>query len=114
MFKRPSKDSSEPKLVWFPVTIHEPRDGGGAIDHKVKVQYEIISEAEKDQEIREGGDEGFLERVVRDWKEFMDQNGAPVACTPESRADFFDISYVRIAVVNGYFVAQTGGRRKNL
>lgn len=113
MFKRPSKDKSEPKLVWWPVTIHEPRDGGGAIDHKVRVQYEILEETEKDQEIADGGDKGFLNRVVHDWKDFMEEDGTQIPCTPETRYDFFETSWIRRAVVETYFVAAAGGRRKN-
>jgi hypothetical protein len=113
MFKRPSKDSSEPKLVWWPVTIHEPRDGGGAIDHKVKVQYEILSESEKDAVIAEGSDPGFLDRVVRDWKDFTEADSSQIPCTPETRAEFFETTWTRSAVLQGYFVAAAGGRRKN-
>src|SRR3990172_7807077 len=99
--KRASKDNPQPKLVWWPVTIQEPKDGGGAVYHKVNVQYEILPESEKDQLITDGGDEAFLQRVIRDWKDFQEADGTPIACTPESRAEFVEISWVKSALVQG-------------
>lgn len=112
-FTRQSKDNQQPKLVWWPVSIQEPRDGGTAVIHKVEVQYEIVSESEKDALIDEGGDPGFLHRVVHDWKGFQEEDKTPIACTQASRDEFFEISWVKTGLLHGYFKAAVGGKRKN-
>lgn len=112
--KRGDKENPQPKLVWWPVTLYEPKDGGDSINHKVKVQYEILEEKEKDETIADGGDLGFLRRVVHDWSGFQESDGSEIACDDESRSYFFNTSWVKNGLVNGYFVAAVGGRRKNL
>lgn len=112
-FRRKSKGDNQPKLVWWPITIQEPKDGGQATHHKVEVQYEILPESEKDDLIEGGGDRAFLSRVVHDWKHFQEADGTEVSCNDETRVEFFELSYVRTALIQGYFVAQMGGRRKN-
>ncbi len=112
-FKRTGKDNAQPKLVWWPVTTQEPKDGGGATYHKVQVQYELLAESEKDQIITDGGDMAFLHRVVHDWRDFLEADGSAIACSQESRADFFEMSHVKAALVAGYFNAIFGGKRKN-
>jgi hypothetical protein len=111
-FRRVNKGDKQPKLVWWPVVIQEPKDGGRAVQHKVEVQFEILDESEKDQLIDTGGDQ-FLHRAVRDWKHFEDADGSAIECTEESRSEFFELSYVKTALLQGYFVAAVGGRRKN-
>ena len=112
-FKRASKEAKQPKLVWWPVTIQEPKDDGRAVHHKVKVQYEIIEESEKEQVIADGGDPGFLQRVIKDWKDFLEEDNSQVPCTPETVAEFIETSWIKTALVQAYFVAAVGGRRKN-
>ena len=109
-YKRTGKDV---KLVWWPVTIQEPKDGGGATFNKVQVQYELLPESEKDQIIADSGDMAFLHRVVHDWKDFLEEDGSAIACSQESRAEFFEVSHVKAAIIAGYFSAIVGGKRKN-
>ena len=110
--KQANKGDKQPRLVWWPVTLYEPKDGGRSTQHLVDVQYELLSQAEKDQ-AASGGDVEFLQRVVRDWKKFEEADGTPIPCTEESRADFFETGWIMIGIVQGYFLANAGGRRKN-
>jgi hypothetical protein len=112
MFKLANKDA--PKIVRdWPVVIQEPGDDGRIISHKAKVDYELISDAEKDELIAEGGDVPFLNRVVKGWKHFALADGSEAPCNDETKPLFFEVTYVRVALVNGYFMAAAGGRRKN-
>lgn len=110
--KRATKGSQEPKLVWWPVNIQEPKDGGRFTVHAVKVQYEILPETVKD-EAAAAGDPNFLTQVVRDWKDFQEDDNSQIPFTPEALADFCELSWVKSALIQTYFVAANGGRRKN-
>lgn len=102
------------KLVTdWPVVIQEPRNGGGVTLHKVKVDYEILSESEKDALIAEGGDAGFLSRVVHGWQDFQFEDGGDAPCNDETKATFFDVTWIVTGLLAGYFLAARGGRRKN-
>lgn len=112
MFKLANKDA--PKIIRdWPVTIQEPGDDGRIISHKAKVDYELIADDEREAILTEGSDSAFLERVVRGWKHFGLADGAEAPCNDETKALFFAVSYVRTALIGGYFSAAAGGRRKN-
>ncbi|TAK87022.1 MAG: hypothetical protein EPO20_05535 [Betaproteobacteria bacterium] len=110
---KPSSDSGAKKVIWWPATIQEPQDGGVAVMHKVNVQFEIISESEKDAIIAEGGDEAFLDRVIRGWKGFLEADGSEIPYNEETRKPFFEVTWIKNGLVHAYFKAATGGKRKN-
>ena len=112
-FKIAQGAQAQEKKVWWPVDIYEPLDGGKSRLHKVKVQFSVLPPAEVTDLIEAGGDNAILDRVVADWQGFQDENGAEVALTDDARALYFALPYVRAAVVQTYFQAAVGGRRKN-
>jgi len=112
MFKLANED--EPKIVRdWPVVIQEPGNDGRIISHKVKVDYELLADEEREAILAEGSDSAFLERVVRGWKHFGMPDGSEAPCNHETKPKFFAVSYVRTALIGGYFTAAAGGRRKN-
>ena len=99
------------KIVWWPVTVQVPGDGGRSSQHKIDVQYEVLPQTELDAIV--GDTETFFERVVCDWKQVADEDGNTLSCTAENKKTLFDVPYVRSAILAGYFDAAIGGRRKN-
>ena len=99
-------------VVWWPVTIQVPIDGGEVTKHEVQVQYELISESEY-KTFAEQGDEALLIRVVKNWKDIADENGEPLVFSKKNLLAMAQVRFARIGLVHGYMSAESGAPIKN-
>lgn len=107
-----AKDAEKIVKEW-PVSIQEPLDGGKSKIHRVKVDYKILTDSQREALVAEGADQSFLKEVVRGWGGMQLDDGSEAACSDENKELFFDVQWIRIGFVAGYFEAASGGRRKN-
>ena len=103
---------TDAKKVWWPVQIQEPLDGGRSRIHKVEIEYEVVNQDTLD-DLTAINDLAVLRRVITGWKGFQDDSGAELPCDDDNKEAAVQVPYVRSALLQGYFMAATGGRRKN-
>lgn len=99
-------------IVWWPVTINEPADGGLTTEHKCQIQYELLSQDEYD-DIAKKGDVALLDRVVKGWQEISGTNDKPLPFTKKNTDAFYQVSFVRSSLIQGYWLADSGAPAKN-
>ncbi len=101
-------------LVWWPVTIQVPIDGGKTEKQECSAQFEILPATEY-EEFKQLPDVEFLSRVVKAFgDDIQDEAGEPLPCTEEFKAQLFNSAgYVRIAFITAYHNAATGYLEKN-
>ncbi|MGE0256913.1 MAG: hypothetical protein AB7N54_19990 [Alphaproteobacteria bacterium] len=103
----------KPEVLW-PVTIGVPADKGLTTPHTVHVRYRVLPQEEIDEALRQPDDAAMLAAVVTGWgDDVLDENGVPVPFTAEALKSACRWSYVRVALVDGFFRAQAGARTKN-
>lgn len=103
----------EPKIVrGWPVVIAEPGDGGSVVKHKIKVDYELMQQADIDALVAEG-DIPLLARAVHGWAHVQDEDGGDLPCNEENKAMLLGITWFRAPLLRGLLEAQAGGARKN-
>lgn len=105
----------EKNLVWWPVIINMPVDGGTIEEVECTAQFEVL-DADEYGEFKECPDVEFLERVVRDFgKDVMFEDGTPIPCNDANKQRFFkSAGYVRMGFINAYHEAATGYLGKNV
>ena len=102
------KDNS----VWWPVTICEPNDGGGVVEHKCQAKFEIVTQDEFDS-LAEGGDRNLIKKLLKGWKEIADPEGHDLAFSEENITALLQFPYVRASFLNSYMQAAAGAPIKN-
>lgn len=113
------KKLTGPRLVWRKVVVHIPQDGDGFLKASFRVQFEVKprSEVDKLQEQFDAGDPNtdWLNQVVRDWKDYTDENNQAIEFSAQELSSMLDDSCARIALIQEYFNTANGGggRRKN-
>jgi len=99
-------------IVWWPVTINEPADGGTVVEHKCQIQYELIPQSEYD-ELAQKGDIALLNRVVKGWQEILGTNNKDLPFTKKNTDALYQLNFVRSSLINGYWLADSGAPAKN-
>jgi len=99
-------------VVWWPLVIKVPIDGGETSDHEVSLQLEILNEDEYD-EIAVMGEKAILKRVIKDWKHIDDVDKKPLKFTSENLAMLLKKSFVHRSFMVGYLNAAIGVVVKN-
>jgi hypothetical protein len=102
----------ENSLVWWPVTLKVPADGGNITEHEIEVQFDLISQDEFD-EIAQQGDITLLKRFVKGWKSIGDKNGQALEFNEENANSLYQIPYIRSSILYGYMNAVSGAPAKN-
>lgn len=105
------------RVVWWPVTIHEPRDDGTGKTNKlkVKIKYELVDKAgarEVDSLPPEEAEAKLVERIL-DWEGFADEDGNELPFNQENLADVMGILYAERAIAFGLLDASRGAAAKN-
>lgn len=104
----------ETPVVWWPVTINVPRDGGvDAVE--VQVQYELLDRDEIERIAKES-DEAATARLfeaIKDWQGFGNADGVAVAFTREAFDAAIRKTYIAKALADGLINASYGAVEKN-
>lgn len=109
------KIAKEQTTVAWPVKVQVPQPGGKFVEQKFSADLLILDQAETEEIIKQdGGDVNLLRTVVKGASELQDQHGEPIAFEPKVLELLISIPYVRVAMVEAYFDAASGGaKRKN-
>lgn len=99
-------------VVWWPVTINEPTDGGTVIAHECQIQFELVSQDEFDS-LANQGDIALLNGLVKGWKEILGTNNKDLPFTAKNTKALFQVPYVRVSFITGYMNAVSGAPSKN-
>jgi hypothetical protein len=104
---------SSAEFSW-PIKVQVPVDGR----HAEQVFSARFKKVDRDRlvELQSGdpdAEEAFLSEVVVGWEGVGDEQGNPLPFTPENRRLLLNVPYARTAVIEGYFEALGGRRRKN-
>ena len=100
-------------VVWWPVTIKVPTDGGTVTEHQIQVKFELMPQDEFDK-LAQQGDINLLQRFVKDWQDINDEYGKALPFNDESSKMLFQVPYLRSAFIYGYMNAVSGAPAKNL
>lgn len=105
------------RVVWWPVTIHEPREDGSGKTNKirVKIKYQLVGK-DLARAVRDTPDEDVEERLVEnilDWEGFADEDGNELTFNPQNLRDVMQIPYAERAIALGLFDASRGAVAKN-
>ena len=95
------------------IDVNVPKDGGGFHKQRMGVVYEMLDQDEIERLIEDGDDEATLERILVGQYDNKFEDGEPIEDTPENLDMFKKISYIRSAIIRGYFEMVSGGRTKN-
>jgi hypothetical protein len=99
-------------IVWWPVVINVPINGGETSKHEVSLQFEILTEDEYD-EIVVKGETAILKRVIKAWKHIEDIDKKPLEFTVDNVDMLLKKSFVHRSFVIGYLNAAVGAVVKN-
>jgi hypothetical protein len=99
-------------IVWWPVVINMPIDGGETSKHEVSLQFEILTEDEYD-EIAVKGEKAILKRVIKAWKHIDDIDKKPLEFTVDNLDMLLKKSFVHRSFMVGYLNAAIGEVVKN-
>lgn len=99
-------------IVWWPVIISVPVDGGKTSDHEISLQLEILDEDEYN-EIAIKGEKAILKHVIKGWKHIDDIDGKAMKFTPENLDVLLKKSFVHRSFMIGYVNAAIGVVVKN-
>lgn len=102
----------ENNVVWWPVTITQPEDGGKVTEHKCQIQYELVNQ-DKFDELARQGDIVLLNRIVKGWQEISGTDNNDLTFTKKNTAAFFQVPYIRVSLINAYMSAVSGAPAKN-
>lgn len=99
-------------IVWWPVVINVPVDGGKTSSHEVSLQFEILEEDEYNK-VALQGEKAVLKRVIQSWKHIDDIDGKAMKFTSENLDVLLKKSFVHRSFVVGYLNAAIGEVVKN-
>lgn len=105
------------RVVWWPVTIHEPReDGCGKVNKiKVKLKYQLVNK-ELAQEVKSSPDDEVEEKLIASilgWEGFADEDGNELVFNEANLHDVLQIPYAERAIAFGLLDASRGAVAKN-
>jgi len=98
--------------VYWPVTIHQPADGGTTTQHKCQVEFEI-KEQDIFNQLANEGDQTLLTNLVTGWRGIGDENGDEMEYNQENLTALINIPFVRTGLIRGYMEAASGAPAKN-
>ena len=106
-------------LYWWPVKVRrpDPEAAGKVIEEEFEMQFEVLDEAEseriaeeraalKTEKERVAHERGWLQRVCRNWRNVVDNTGAPVPFS--AFASFLALPWARIAIYRAYGESLSG------
>ncbi len=96
------------------VDVSMPVDGGfetGMLS--TRFNYLAIDELEKFDLQSKAGQDAFFARAIVTFNDLVDDDGKPVACDADMRAQILRMTNVRIALMATYTLALQGAARKN-
>ena len=99
-------------IVWWPVTINEPTDGGKITENKCQIQFDIVNQ-DKFDELSQQGDIVLLNHLVKGWQEILGINNKDLPFTKKNTDAMFQIPYIRSAFIDAYLYAASGAPSKN-
>jgi len=99
-------------VVWWPVTIKVPTDGGTVSEHKIQVKFELTTQDNFD-ELAKQGDITLLKKLVKDWQDINNEDDTPLVFNDENLNVLCQLPYVRSALIMGYMSAASGAPEKN-
>lgn len=99
-------------IIWWPVVINVPIDGGKTSGHEVSLQLEILDEDEYN-EIALKGEKAVLKRVIKGWKHIDDIDGKAMKFTPTNLDVLLKKAFVHRSFLIGYVNASVGVVVKN-
>jgi len=99
-------------IVWWPVVINVPIDGGKTSSHEVSLQVEILEEDEYN-EIALKGEKAILKRVIKSWKHIDDIDGKALKFSGDNLDMLLKKSFVHRSFMIGYLNAAIGAVVKN-
>jgi hypothetical protein len=108
------------KTYSWPITIAEPKDGGGFNEQKVNLRFKVLPQTRIDQVIKNEAedDADILSEVLVGWDDesFKDEAGTALLFNAENKALVLSVPYVRNSMIKGYFDSINGKafKRKNL
>ena len=105
------------RLVWWPVKVQVPLDGGGSETQDFEARFKLLGQDEYQAIYREHGplaaDKPLLRKVVVDWRGIAGADGDPLSHDEEALEALIDITCVRLALARAYVEAENGGPAKN-
>jgi len=106
------KRAKKREITW-PVTVNVPQDGGTVKPYVIDVKFAPLNEEETAKAIGESKD--ILDVVVIGWDKYMEEDGTtPIAFNDETKKEFLNVPYHRVALFGAYGEIQNGrGARKN-
>lgn len=102
----------DPELIWWPVVIEQPIDGGKVQKHKIEIQFLLLDEDAYAAQAS-NGDLAFIRYVVRDWKHVCDASGNEIDFSEPVLNRLISRGYVQVAIVRAYNEMRLGYVRKN-
>jgi hypothetical protein len=107
----------KPKEISWPVTVNVPRDGGKVVKATFTGKFKMISSAEFNAIIANGGnDQDIGKAVVAGWgADFCDESENPLEFNDENLEMVLSIPYVRSGFIDAYLELSQGkeAKRKN-
>jgi len=102
----------DPELIWWPVVIEQPADGGAVNKHKIECQFLLLDEdAYAEHAVQ--GDAKFIRHTLRDWKLVADEKGNDIPFSKKALGQLIARGYVQVAIVRAYNEMRLGYVRKN-
>jgi hypothetical protein len=107
------------KNYGWPVTIAEPKDGGGFNEQKVNLKFKMLPQSRIDEVIKNEAEEDadILSDVLVGWDDeaFKDEAGNALPFNAENKALVLSVPFVRNSMIKGYFDSINGKayKRKN-
>lgn len=115
-------DTSDETLIRnWPVLVNVPQDGGNIARHEITADYVLLPQEQYDEQIAASRDSDgnsdieMLMRVVRRVGGVADADGNALDYTPELLERLIKKTYIRVALINAYWAANSGhkAKRKN-
>lgn len=115
--------TEKPPHIWWPATVNQPSgDKPGEIDKKeLKLLFEAIGRGEMEEVERAmnkaelAGDkdavDAMLVRVVKDWRDVVDDAQSPIPFSEERLRAALQISWVRIGFLRAWTAFVSGDPR---
>lgn len=113
-------------IVWWPVTVKVPQDGGKPEDVEISVKYKLITRSERNEFIGLAFNDDVanadhdVDRAlalyrdkVLDWKGIENEDGNELPFSPENLEAMLDHTFFEMALSRGLFQASSGAAAKN-
>lgn len=108
------KLSKDPQFT-HPVTVMVPKDGGGHDEQVLKTRFRVRAVDDLNQHNlgTPEGTEEFLRAIVVRFEDVVDDAGQQIPSDDALTTDLLALSYVRIAITQGYFAAVNKAKAGN-